>query len=354
MQETSLLLAVVQIQGSDSPQGPCTIPGSGAATATSATTANAPTPTKRSSIIPVSDKPPTQCLSKSAISNSSTPNPNSSATKPAVSGWSAARPYTHTSLASKDFDFRFHHHPSSASRFSISRGRRRRSYGKSRSGERSESAERDEWGEKEGHMGGESEDHDNDGALLTDRFRFVYDVSQYNVLLLLRARDCKSTAPACLTGVKIADRQEDNNWPDASDDRLEENDEQGDEEESFTGGGGTHVRSNPGGQPASISSRTTAAVMGRWLILSLDLSNMQKASDLRHRGRANGRAPLLVVLATATVTVRLSLADRLGRHCQQHCRFPRRRFLRLLLCCRSLPTRHDTRVGIQCGSYLTN
>ncbi|KIL56297.1 hypothetical protein M378DRAFT_531268 [Amanita muscaria Koide BX008] len=59
------------------------------------------------------------------------------------------------------------------------------------------------------------------------------------LILLLRARDCKSTAPACLTGVKIADRQEDNNWPgDASDDRLEEHDEEGDEEGSFTGEGG--------------------------------------------------------------------------------------------------------------------
>ncbi|KIL61558.1 hypothetical protein M378DRAFT_854430 [Amanita muscaria Koide BX008] len=122
---------------------------------------------------------------------------------------------------------------------------------------------------------------------------------------------------------------------------------------------GTHVRSNPGGQPASISSRTTAAVMGRWLILSLDLSNMQKASDLRHRGRANGRAPLPAVPATATVTatvtVRPSLADRLGRNYQQHCRFPQQRFLlRLPLCCPSLPTRHNTHARIQCGSYLIN
>ncbi|KIL56294.1 hypothetical protein M378DRAFT_17205 [Amanita muscaria Koide BX008] len=89
-----------------------------------------------------------------AISNSSTSNPHSSAAKPAVPGWSAARPYT-------------------------------------------------------------------------------------TLLLLLRARDCKSTAPACPTGMKVADRQEDNNWPgDASDDRLEENDEKGDEEGSLTGGGG--------------------------------------------------------------------------------------------------------------------
>ncbi|KIL56714.1 hypothetical protein M378DRAFT_16846 [Amanita muscaria Koide BX008] len=58
------------------------------------------------------------------------------------------------------------------------------------------------------------------------------------LLLLLRARDCKSTAPACPTGIKVADRQEVNNCPgDASDDRLEENDEEGDEEGSFTGGG---------------------------------------------------------------------------------------------------------------------
>ncbi|KIL56705.1 hypothetical protein M378DRAFT_16837 [Amanita muscaria Koide BX008] len=67
----------------------CSIPGSGAAITTSATTVNASTPTKRSSvplesIIPVSAKPPIQYLSKSAISNSSTSKPNSSAARPAV------------------------------------------------------------------------------------------------------------------------------------------------------------------------------------------------------------------------------------------------------------------------------
>lgn len=49
---------------------------------------------------------------------------------------------------------------------------------------------------------------------LTDRYGFMYDVSQYDVLLLIRAKDCGNTAPACLTGVKIADREEDNSWPD--------------------------------------------------------------------------------------------------------------------------------------------
>ncbi|KAF5379653.1 hypothetical protein D9615_005777 [Tricholomella constricta] len=53
---------------------------------------------------------------------------------------------------------------------------------------------------------------------LTDRYGFMYDVSQYDVLLLIRAKECGNTAPACLTGVKIADREENNNWPDEDDD----------------------------------------------------------------------------------------------------------------------------------------
>jgi len=64
-------------------------------------------------------------------------------------------------------------------------------------------------------------------VLLTDRYGFVYDVSQYDVLLLLRACECKNTAPACLTGVKIADRQEDNSWPgDAARERDDEEDDE--------------------------------------------------------------------------------------------------------------------------------
>jgi len=63
---------------------------------------------------------------------------------------------------------------------------------------------------------------------LTDRYGFMYDVSQYDVLLLIRARECGNTAPACLTGVKIADREEDNSWPDDDDE----------DEEDGAGGGG--------------------------------------------------------------------------------------------------------------------
>ncbi|KAJ3797579.1 GTPase activating rab protein [Lentinula aff. detonsa] len=63
--------------------------------------------------------------------------------------------------------------------------------------------------------------------LLTDRYGFMYDVCQYDVLLLLRARQCQCTAPACLTGVKIADREEDNTWPDSDDDNEDDHAESG-------------------------------------------------------------------------------------------------------------------------------
>ncbi|KAI0777008.1 rab-GTPase-TBC domain-containing protein [Irpex lacteus] len=49
---------------------------------------------------------------------------------------------------------------------------------------------------------------------MTDRFGFIYEVAVYDLLLLLRAKYCENTAPACLTGVKVADRKEDNNWSD--------------------------------------------------------------------------------------------------------------------------------------------
>ncbi|RPD54813.1 TBC-domain-containing protein [Lentinus tigrinus ALCF2SS1-7] len=53
---------------------------------------------------------------------------------------------------------------------------------------------------------------------MTDRFGFIYDVARYDALLLLRAKECKNTAPACLTGIKVADRREDNVWPEDEED----------------------------------------------------------------------------------------------------------------------------------------
>lgn len=49
---------------------------------------------------------------------------------------------------------------------------------------------------------------------LTDRYGFIYDVSKYDSLLLGRAIDCQNAAPACLTGVRIADRDEEAGWSD--------------------------------------------------------------------------------------------------------------------------------------------
>ena len=51
--------------------------------------------------------------------------------------------------------------------------------------------------------------HRADSEPLVDRFGFMYDVALYDLLLLVRARTCGCAAPACLTGVKIADRTED-------------------------------------------------------------------------------------------------------------------------------------------------
>ncbi|PIL32385.1 hypothetical protein GSI_05631 [Ganoderma sinense ZZ0214-1] len=52
----------------------------------------------------------------------------------------------------------------------------------------------------------------------TDRFGFIYDIARYDALLLIRAKECKNTAPACLTGIKVADRTEDNTWPEDEED----------------------------------------------------------------------------------------------------------------------------------------
>lgn len=53
---------------------------------------------------------------------------------------------------------------------------------------------------------------------LTDRYGFVYDIAQYDTLLLRRAIDCQTVAPACLTGIKISDRHEEDGWSDGEED----------------------------------------------------------------------------------------------------------------------------------------
>ncbi|KXN83791.1 TBC domain-containing protein C4G8.04 [Leucoagaricus sp. SymC.cos] len=138
------------------------------------------------SIIPATSKPPTHYL---------------------------ARLYAHTPLTSRDFRFSIPlpvppPHPHPASRFSAQNGN---------------------------GSGGTAGDDGTGRPLLTDRYGFMYDVALYDVLLLMRARECGNSAPACLTGVKIADREEDNSWP------------EDDEGASMSGGSGTGGGGSGGG-----------------------------------------------------------------------------------------------------------
>lgn len=50
------------------------------------------------------------------------------------------------------------------------------------------------------------------GEPLTDKYGFVYDVCQYDALLLKRAELCENASPCCLTGIRIADRHDDDEW----------------------------------------------------------------------------------------------------------------------------------------------
>ncbi|QRW18040.1 Rab-GTPase-TBC domain protein [Rhizoctonia solani] len=45
---------------------------------------------------------------------------------------------------------------------------------------------------------------------MTDRYGFIYGVNAYDVRLLQRARDASSSAPACLTGMKVQEREDEN------------------------------------------------------------------------------------------------------------------------------------------------
>ena len=103
---------------------------------------------------------------------------------------------------------------------------------------------------------------------MTDRFGFIYDVSRYDALLLIRAKECKNTAPACLTGIKVADRKEDNSWPEDDEDAVvlpidivkEPCDCDGEDDAMSINSASTRptMRSVPG-ESASISSRSRGA-----------------------------------------------------------------------------------------------
>ncbi|KAG8743649.1 hypothetical protein FRC10_011618 [Ceratobasidium sp. 414] len=48
---------------------------------------------------------------------------------------------------------------------------------------------------------------------MTDRYGFIYGVNAYDLRLLQRAREASSTAPACLTGMKVQEREIDEDEP---------------------------------------------------------------------------------------------------------------------------------------------
>lgn len=62
---------------------------------------------------------------------------------------------------------------------------------------------------------------DDGGPPPADRYGFVYDAAPYDLLLLRRARLCGCSAPACLTGVRIADRREDDGWDESGESALD-------------------------------------------------------------------------------------------------------------------------------------
>ncbi|THU78756.1 TBC-domain-containing protein [Dendrothele bispora CBS 962.96] len=137
------------------------------ASSTALTTSGAPS-VPLESIIPAMAKPPTQYLAR-----------------------------TYTSLTAKDLHFAnykqnvgtqdtYPYSPSSSKRFSF--------------------------GFNLGQPSGGKEEAAISTQVLTDRYGFLYDVSTYDFLLLLRAGECRCSAPACLTGVKIADREEVEEW----------------------------------------------------------------------------------------------------------------------------------------------
>jgi hypothetical protein len=119
--------------------------------------------------------------------------------------------------------------------------------------------------------------HDDESKRpLTDRYGFIYDVSQYDVLLLMRAKECGNTAPACLTGVKIADRKESNSW----------SDEEADLPKSII-----HVTKAPcdcDGRGSSPSVGTPDGASGKFMVSSSPPAEDSGQSSQRSRGSSPG------------------------------------------------------------------
>ena len=160
--------------------------------------------------------------------------------------------------------------------------------------------------------------HD-DKKPLTDRYGFMYDVAQYDVLLLMRARECGNTAPACLTGVKIADRQEDDGWPDE--------DEEGGCGVGGEEGGGVGVCAGmeivkgscpcdgdlgyvpPIPQQESPLDGAAPAIAGGWDAQSLNVSITSRSSSSKSRHRSSTLISSAVGSSTSATSILSVNAD---------------------------------------------
>ena len=148
--------------------------------------------------------------------------------------------------------------------------------------------------------------HRADSEPLVDRFGFMYDVALYDVLLLVRARTCRCAAPACLTGVKIADRTEDE-WSD------EEADGAGIEivKESCPCNGEIELPARPQSRTSSLSARRlSGAGSGS---VEVPASNNSSSNNKDSNKAALGASASMAILAVGLDTPRHVCANVLRR-----------------------------------------
>lgn len=139
--------------------------------------------------------------------------------------------------------------------------------------------------------------HRADSEPLVDRFGFMYDIAVYDVLLLVRAQTCRCAAPACLTGVKIADRTEDE-WSD------EEVDVAGIEiikESSCPCNGEIELPARPESRTSSMSGRRLSNPASSGGDMQVNSSNTSSNSNSK---AAPGASPCMAILAVGPDTPR--------------------------------------------------
>ena len=139
--------------------------------------------------------------------------------------------------------------------------------------------------------------HRADSEPLVDRFGFMYDIALYDVLLLVRARTCRCAAPACLTGVKIADRTEDE-WSDEEADVAEI---EIIKESSCPCNGEIELPARPQSRTSSMSGRRLSNAASGSGDMPVNNSNTSSNSNIK---AAPGASPCMAILAVGPDTPR--------------------------------------------------